>query len=59
MGKLRIPGLCLLISCLPVSASRTHVESLNIASGFNSVLEALPGKLDIKRISPSTLYTEN
>ena len=30
MGKLinRIPGLCLLISSLPGSASRTHVESL-------------------------------
>ena len=30
MGKLinRIPGLCLLMSSLPGSASRTHVESL-------------------------------
>ena len=30
MGKLiiRIPDLCLLISSLPVSALRTHVESL-------------------------------
>ena len=30
MGKLinRIPGLCLLISSLPGSALRTHVESL-------------------------------
>ena len=36
----RIPGSCLLISSLPGSALRTHVESL--------VLEALPGKLDVK-----------
>ena len=46
MGKLinRIPGLRLLISSLPGSALRTHV------------LKALPGKLDIKRHSPSILY---
>ena len=42
----RIPGSCLLISSLPGSALRTHVESL----------KALPGKLDIKRHSPSILY---
>ena len=48
MGKLisRIPGSRLLISSLPGSALRTHVESL----------KALPGKLDIKRHSPSILY---
>ena len=45
MGKLinRIPGSRLLISSLPGSALRTHVESL-------------PGTLDIKRHSPSILY---
>ena len=32
MGKLinRIPGSCLLISSLPGSALRTHVESLDV-----------------------------
>ena len=55
MGKLinRITGLRLLISCLPGSALRTHVELLGKPQ---SVLKALPGKLDIKRHSPSILY---
>ena len=46
MGKLinRIPGSRLLISSLPSLAMST------------SVLKALPGKLDIKRHSPSILY---
>ena len=50
MGKLinRIPGSRLLVSSLPGSALRTHVES----RGFKD----LPGKLDIKRHSPSNLY---
>ena len=54
MGKLinRIPGLRLLISSLPGSALRTLVES----AMSTSVLKALPGKLDIKRHSPSILY---
>ena len=49
MGKLinRIPGLRHLISSLPGSAS------LTMSTG---VLEALSGKLDIKRHSPSVLY---
>ena len=57
MGKLikRIPGLHLLISSLPGSALRMHVESASLAMS-TSVLEALPGKLDIKRHSPSILY---
>ena len=44
MGKLmnRIPGSRLFISSLPGWASRMHVES-----------RGLPGKLDIKRNSPS------
>ena len=51
MGNLtnRTPSSCLLISSLLGSALRTHVESLG-------VLKALPGKLDIKRHSPSILY---
>ena len=51
MGKLinRILGECLLISSLPGSALRSLAMS-------TSVLKALPGKLDIKRHSPSILY---
>ena len=59
MGKLlnRIPGLRLLISSLPGSTLRTHVESLSASIALStSVLKALPGKLDIKRHSPSILY---
>ena len=54
MGKLinRIPGSRLLISSLPGKALRTLVD---IAMS-TSVLKALPGKLDIKRHSPSILY---
>ena len=54
MGKLinRIPGLRLLISSLSGSAFRMHVESLGMST---SVLKALPGKLDIKKHSPSIL----
>ena len=54
IGKLinRILGSHLLISSLPGSASRTHVELL----GKPRLLEALPGKLDIKSHSPSILY---
>ena len=43
----RIPGLHLLISCLPGLALRMHVKSL----GSTSVLKALPGKLDIKTLT--------
>ena len=58
MGKLinRIPGSRLLISSIPGSPLRTHVESLGKPRGVNIVLKALPGKLDIKRHSPSILY---
>ena len=54
MGKLinRIPGSSLLISSLPGKALRT-LASLAMST---SVLKALPGKLDIKRHSPSILY---
>ena len=58
MGKLinRIPGSRLLISSLPGSALRTHVESLGKPRDVNKRFKALPGKLDIKRHSPSILY---
>ena len=44
----RIPGSHLLISSLPGSALRSHVESLGKPHNLASILEALPGKLDIK-----------
>ena len=58
MGKLinRIPGLRLLISSLPGSALRTHVESLGRPRDVNKRSQSLAGKLDIKRHSPSILY---
>ena len=58
MGKLinRKPGSRLLISSLPGSALRTHVESLGKPRDVNMRSQAVPGKLDIKRHSPSTLY---
>ena len=61
MGKLinRIPGLHLLISSLPGSASRTHVEWLGQPRDSTSVLKVLPGKLDIKRHSSSILYVSS
>ena len=58
MGKLinRIPDSRLLISSLPGSALTTHVESLGKPRDVNMRSQALPGKLDIKRHSPSILY---
>ena len=58
MGKLinRIPGSRLLISNLPGSALRRFVESLGKPRDVNKRSQALPGKLDIKRHSPSILY---
>ena len=52
----KIPGLRLLISSLPGSALRTHVELLGRPRDSTSILKALPGKLYIKRYSPSILY---
>ena len=52
----RIPGSPLSISSLPGRASRMHVEWLGKPRDSTSILEALPGKLDIKRHSPSILY---
>ena len=51
-----IPGSRFLISSLPDSASRTHVESLGKPRDSTSVLEALLGILDITRHSPRILY---
>ena len=51
-----IPGLRPLISSLPGSASRRHVESLGEPRDLASVLKALLGNLDIKRHSPGILY---
>ena len=44
----RIPGLSLLISNLPDSASRMHVESPGKPRDSASFLKDLAGKLDIK-----------
>ena len=43
LGKLiiRIPGFCLLISSLPGSASRMHVESLGKLHGVNKCSQIL------------------
>ena len=60
MGKLinRITCLCLLISSLSGLALRSMLNrSANLAMS-TSILKALPGKLDIKRHSPSILYLQ-
>ena len=44
----RIPGSRLLISSLPGSALRTHVESLGKPCDVNKHFKALPGRLDIR-----------
>ena len=58
MGKLinRIPGSRLLISSLPGSAFRTHVESLGKPRDVNKRSQSLAWKLDIKRHSSSIFY---
>ena len=58
MGKLvnRIPGSCLLILSLPGLVLRMHVDRSVGFSMSTSVPKALPGKLNIKRHSPSILY---
>ena len=58
MGKLinRIPVSRLLISSLPGSDLRTRVELLGRPCDVNKRPQILPGKLDIKRHSPSILY---
>ena len=58
MGKLikRIPGSRLLISSLPGSTLRRMLNRSASLAMSTSILKALPGKLDIKRPSPSILY---
>ena len=51
-----IAGLRLLISSLPGSALRTQEELLGKPRDSIGFLEALPGKLDIKRHSSSILF---
>ena len=53
INRIHVPGSRLLISSLPGKASRTLVESQGWST---SVLEALPGKHDIKIHGPSILY---
>ena len=52
----RILGECLLISSLPGKASRTLVDIARLAEGLKCILEAEPGKLDIKRCEPGILF---
>ena len=61
---LALPWVCLWFvivaftdhSLLPFLPLRKHVDSLFKPTDSTSVLEALPGKLDIKRYSPNFLY---
>ena len=48
--------VCLLISSLPGKGPRTFVESQGLPSDSTCVLEADPGKLDIKRRKPGILF---
>ena len=58
MGKQinRIPGPRLLLSSLPGSALRVHVELLGKPRDAICILKALLGILYIKRHSPCILY---
>ena len=49
----RAPGSRHLVSSLPGSALRTHVELLGMPGDSSSRLEVIAGKLCIKRLSPS------
>ena len=51
INRINVPGLHLLILSLPGSVLRTHVESLSKPRDSTSVVEALPGKLDLERHS--------
>ena len=53
--KYRILNECLLISSLPGKASRKLGESRGLLSDSTCILEAEPGKLDIKRGEPGIL----
>ena len=55
-SKYRILGECLRILSVPGRALRMHVELRGLPSDSTCVLEALPGKLVIKRRKPSILF---
>ena len=52
----RILGGCILISSLPGKALKTIVELQGLPSDSTCVLEAEPGKLDIKRCEPGIQF---
>ena len=52
----RILGSCLLIPSLPGKALRMLVESRGLPRDSICVLDAEPGKLDIKRCEPGILF---
>ena len=58
LGKLinRTPGVCLLIKVFQAWFQEYMLNHLTSLAMSSSVLEALPGKLDIKRHSPINLY---
>ena len=56
ISKQYIPGECLLTSSLPDKALRTLVESRGLQSDSTCILEAEPGKLDIKRREPGIQF---
>ena len=57
MGEVinRIPGSPLVISSVPGSAIRMHIETLGKPYDVNKPSQSLDGKLDIKRHSPNIL----
>ena len=55
-SSIHLSGWSLLISSLIGLALIGHVQCLGKPCDLKSILEALPGKLDTKRHSPSILY---
>ena len=49
-------GKCLLLSSLQGTASRTLVELRGLQRDSTCILDAEPGKLDIKRREPGILF---
>ena len=56
--KWRLLDECLLLSSFKGKGSRTRVELRGLPSGSTCVLEAEPGKLDIRKPSDSTCILE-
>ena len=56
VNKKRILGECLLISSLPGKGLSMRVELRGMPSNSTCILEAVPGKLDIKRRKPGILF---